>query len=60
MTDEMRKLMTNHIIKGQLSSKALYHNQELETLGGIKLRVFIYRNVRIELPVPVFGSVSIR
>ncbi|XP_029917728.1 transforming growth factor-beta-induced protein ig-h3 [Myripristis murdjan] len=44
MTDEMRKLMTNHVIKGQLSSKALYHNQELETLGGIKLRVFIYRN----------------
>uniref|UniRef100_UPI003AAD9833 transforming growth factor-beta-induced protein ig-h3 n=1 Tax=Centroberyx gerrardi TaxID=166262 RepID=UPI003AAD9833 len=44
MTGEMRKLMTNHIVKEQLSSKALYHGQELETLGGIKLRVFVYRN----------------
>lgn len=44
MTPDMRKLMTNHILKGQLSSKALYDRQELETLGGIKLRVFVYRN----------------
>ncbi|XP_071389845.1 transforming growth factor-beta-induced protein ig-h3 isoform X1 [Centroberyx affinis] len=44
MTGEMRKLMTNHIVKEQLSSKALYHGQELETLGGLKLRVFVYRN----------------
>uniref|UniRef100_A0A8C3A014 Transforming growth factor-beta-induced protein ig-h3 n=1 Tax=Cyclopterus lumpus TaxID=8103 RepID=A0A8C3A014_CYCLU len=27
-----------------LSSKSLYHGQELETLGGLKLRVFVYRN----------------
>lgn len=46
MTPDMRKLMTNHILKEQLSSKSLYHGQELETLGGLKLRVFVYRNVR--------------
>ncbi|KAM7389281.1 hypothetical protein PAMP_023267 [Pampus punctatissimus] len=44
MTPGMRKLMTNHILKEQLSSKSLYHGQELETLGGLKLRVFVYRN----------------
>ncbi|XP_044061919.1 transforming growth factor-beta-induced protein ig-h3 [Siniperca chuatsi] len=44
MTADMRKLMTNHILKEQLSSKSLYHGQELETLGGLKLRVFVYRN----------------
>jgi len=44
MTPDMRKLMTNHILKTQLSSKSLYHGQELETLGGLKLRVFVYRN----------------
>lgn len=44
MTPDMRKLMTNHIVKEQLSSKSLYHGQELETLGGLKLRVFVYRN----------------
>lgn len=44
MTTETRKLMTNHILKEQLSSKALYHGQELETLGGLRLRVFVYRN----------------
>ncbi|KAF7654508.1 hypothetical protein LDENG_00068950 [Lucifuga dentata] len=44
MTPEIKKLMTNHILKDRLSSKSLYHGQELETLGGIKLRVFVYRN----------------
>ncbi|CAK6977245.1 transforming growth factor-beta-induced protein ig-h3 [Scomber scombrus] len=44
MTPDMRRLMTNHILKEQLSSKSLYHGQELETLGGLKLRVFVYRN----------------
>lgn len=44
MTPEMTKLMTNHLLKEQLSSKSLYHGQELETLGGLKLRVFVYRN----------------
>jgi len=45
MTPDMKKLMTNHILKEQLSSKSLYHGQELETLGSLKLRVFVYRNV---------------
>ncbi|KAM6923507.1 transforming growth factor-beta-induced protein ig-h3 [Xenentodon cancila] len=44
MTSDMRKLLTNHILKEQLSSKSLYHSQELETLGGLRLRVFVYRN----------------
>lgn len=44
MTPDMRRLMTNHILKEQLSSKSLYDGQELETLGGLKLRVFVYRN----------------
>uniref|UniRef100_A0A674NSN7 Transforming growth factor-beta-induced protein ig-h3 n=1 Tax=Takifugu rubripes TaxID=31033 RepID=A0A674NSN7_TAKRU len=41
---ELRKLLRNHLVKGQLSSQALYHGQELETLGGLRLRVFVYRN----------------
>lgn len=45
MTPETRKLIRNHILKGKLSSKSLYHGQELETLDGTKLRVFVYRNV---------------
>lgn len=45
MTPEMRKLMRNHILKGKLSSNSLYHGQDLETLEGTKLRVFVYRNV---------------
>lgn len=47
MTPDMRKLMTNHLLKQQLSSKSLYHGQELETLGGLRLRVFVYRNVSL-------------
>lgn len=42
---ETKKLMRNHILKGKLSSNGLYHGQELETVGGTKLRVFVYRNV---------------
>uniref|UniRef100_A0A7N8YDH9 Transforming growth factor-beta-induced protein ig-h3 n=1 Tax=Mastacembelus armatus TaxID=205130 RepID=A0A7N8YDH9_9TELE len=44
MTPDMKKLMANHILKEQMSSKSLYHGQELETVGGLKLRVFVYRN----------------
>ncbi|XP_047210493.1 transforming growth factor-beta-induced protein ig-h3 [Girardinichthys multiradiatus] len=44
MTPDLRKVMKNHILKQRLSSKSLYHGQELETLGGLKLRVFVYRN----------------
>ena len=46
MTPDLRRLLRNHLVKGQLSSSALYHGQELETLDGLKLRVFVYRNVR--------------
>ncbi|CAJ1059320.1 transforming growth factor-beta-induced protein ig-h3 isoform X1 [Xyrichtys novacula] len=44
MTPDMRTLLTNHVLKEQLSSNSLYHGQELETLGGLRLRVFVYRN----------------
>lgn len=44
MTPATRELMKNHILNQQLSSKALYDGQELETLGGLRLRVFVYRN----------------
>ncbi|XP_044515874.1 transforming growth factor-beta-induced protein ig-h3 [Gracilinanus agilis] len=40
----MKNLLLNHIVKDQLSSKYLYHGQILDTLGGKKLRVFVYRN----------------
>eukprot|EP00069_Balaena_mysticetus_P001658 bmy_03832T0 len=39
-----KNLLLNHMIKDQLASKYLYHGQILETLGGKKLRVFVYRN----------------
>ncbi|XP_043982561.1 transforming growth factor-beta-induced protein ig-h3 [Gambusia affinis] len=44
MTPDLRALMKNHLLKQQLSSKALYHGQQLQTLGGLTLRVFVYRN----------------
>lgn len=47
MSPDLRRLMKNHVLKEQLSSKSLYHGQELETLGGLKLRVFVYRNVSV-------------
>lgn len=40
-----KNLLLNHMIKEQLASKYLYHGQTLDTLGGKKLRVFVYRNV---------------
>lgn len=49
MTPDMKKLLRNHILKEKFSSKSLYHGQELETLGGFKLRVFVFRNVSLEL-----------
>ncbi|XP_019497697.1 PREDICTED: transforming growth factor-beta-induced protein ig-h3 [Hipposideros armiger] len=39
-----KNLLMNHMIKDQLASKYLYHGQTLDTLGGKKLRVFVYRN----------------
>lgn len=47
MTPDMRKLLRNHILKERFSSKSLYHGQELETLGGLKLRVFVFRDVSL-------------
>ncbi|KAG8439191.1 hypothetical protein GDO86_005418 [Hymenochirus boettgeri] len=44
VTKDLTNLLQNHIIKEQLSSKYLYHGQTLETVGGKKLRVFVYRN----------------
>ncbi|XP_058653933.1 transforming growth factor-beta-induced protein ig-h3 isoform X2 [Onychostoma macrolepis] len=44
MTPDLKKLLRNHILKEKFSSKSLYHGQELETLGGSKLRVFVFRN----------------
>ncbi|XP_066572759.1 transforming growth factor-beta-induced protein ig-h3 isoform X2 [Amia ocellicauda] len=44
VTPAVRKLLRNHVVKEQLTSKHLYHGQELETLEGLKLRVFVYRN----------------
>lgn len=44
MTSGLRTLLSQLILKERLSSKSLYHGQELETLGGLKLRVFVYRN----------------
>ncbi|KAG7519030.1 transforming growth factor-beta-induced protein ig-h3 [Solea senegalensis] len=44
MSPDMKKLMTNHVLKERLSSKSLYDGQKLDTLGGISLRVFVYRN----------------
>ncbi|XP_006753627.1 PREDICTED: transforming growth factor-beta-induced protein ig-h3, partial [Myotis davidii] len=40
----MKSLLRNHMVKDQLASKYLYHGQTLDTLGGKKLRVFVYRN----------------
>jgi len=37
-------MLLNHLVKGHLTSRSLYHGQALETLGGAKLRVFVYRN----------------
>uniref|UniRef100_A0A8C2P312 Transforming growth factor-beta-induced protein ig-h3 n=1 Tax=Capra hircus TaxID=9925 RepID=A0A8C2P312_CAPHI len=41
---QTKNLLLNHMIKDQLASKYLYHGQTLDTLGGKKLRVFVYRN----------------
>ncbi|XP_076994631.1 transforming growth factor-beta-induced protein ig-h3 isoform X2 [Tamandua tetradactyla] len=41
---QTKSLLMNHMIKDQLASKYLYHGQTLDTLGGKKLRVFVYRN----------------
>ncbi|KAJ8338447.1 hypothetical protein SKAU_G00374130 [Synaphobranchus kaupii] len=44
ITGEITTVLSHHIVKEQLSSRSLYHGQVLETLDGLKLRVFVYRN----------------
>ncbi|KAJ0069089.1 hypothetical protein NL108_017652, partial [Boleophthalmus pectinirostris] len=44
LTPALKTILSQHILKERLSSKSLYHGQELETVGGLKLRVFVYRN----------------
>uniref|UniRef100_S4RW53 Transforming growth factor, beta-induced n=1 Tax=Petromyzon marinus TaxID=7757 RepID=S4RW53_PETMA len=43
LSDDIAELLKNHVIKGQVSLYQLYNGQELETLGGKKIRIFIYR-----------------
>lgn len=45
MDARTKNLLLNHMVKDPLASKYLYHGQTLDTLGGKKLRVFVYRNV---------------
>lgn len=41
----LRTILQNHIIKVKLGLNELYNGQELETIGGKLLRVFVYRTV---------------
>ncbi|XP_006009428.1 transforming growth factor-beta-induced protein ig-h3 [Latimeria chalumnae] len=44
VTEEFKTLLQDHIIKEQISTKDIYDGQILVTLGGKKLRAFVYRN----------------
>lgn len=41
----LKKILQNHIIKVKVGLNELYNGQELETIGGKLLRVFVYRTV---------------
>lgn len=41
----LRTILQNHIIKVKVGLNELYNGQELETIGGKTLRVFVYRTV---------------
>lgn len=41
----LKLILQNHILKVKVGLNDLYNGQFLETLGGKKLRVFIYRTV---------------
>lgn len=41
----LRIILENHIIKNKVVLGQLYNGQHLETIGGRRLRVFIYRTV---------------
>lgn len=42
---QLRKILENHILKLKITLSELYNGQQLETLFGKLLRVFIYRTV---------------
>lgn len=42
----LKIILENHILKNKISLGQLYNGQQLETIGGKLLRVFIYRTVR--------------
>ncbi|KAM8821900.1 periostin isoform 4-T4 [Eudromia elegans] len=53
----LRTILQNHIIKFKIGLNELYNGQELETIGGKLLRVFVYRTaVCIENSCMLRGS----
>ncbi|KAI1241911.1 hypothetical protein IHE44_0005419 [Lamprotornis superbus] len=53
----LKTILQNHIIKVKVGLNELYNGQELETIGGKLLRVFVYRtSVCIENSCMVRGS----
>ncbi|XP_028903808.1 periostin isoform X3 [Ornithorhynchus anatinus] len=53
----LKLILQNHILKVKVGLNELYNGQHLETLGGKKLRVFVYRTaVCIENSCMVRGS----
>uniref|UniRef100_A0A3B4BEK1 Uncharacterized protein n=1 Tax=Periophthalmus magnuspinnatus TaxID=409849 RepID=A0A3B4BEK1_9GOBI len=53
----LRLILENHILKNKFTLGQLYNGQRLETLGGLLLRVFIYRSaVCIENACLIRGS----
>uniref|UniRef100_A0A669F7S4 Periostin, osteoblast specific factor b n=1 Tax=Oreochromis niloticus TaxID=8128 RepID=A0A669F7S4_ORENI len=56
-TDLLRIILENHILKNKIVLGQLYNGQQLETIGGKILRVFIYRSaVCIENSCLIRGS----
>lgn len=43
--DLLKIILENHILKNKIVLGQLYNGQQLETIGGKLLRVFIYRSV---------------
>lgn len=41
----LKLILQNHVLKVKIGLNELYNGQELETLGGKLLRVFVYRTV---------------
>ncbi|XP_014879639.1 periostin, osteoblast specific factor b isoform X2 [Poecilia latipinna] len=54
---ELKIILENHVLKNKLGLGQLYNGQQLETIGGKTLRVFIYRTaVCIENSCLIRGS----